>query len=69
MKVILELQGGRSLQRISGHRVSEAAGTKVLRELRESRSEIVTGPEKGQSVRVVSRPGAAAAWVDLHFAQ
>lgn len=41
----------------------------MLRELRESRSEIVTGPEQGQSVRVVSRPGAAAAWVDLHFAQ
>lgn len=49
--------------------MSEAAGTKVLQELSESRSDIVTGPDRGRSVSVISRPGTAAVWADLQLAQ
>ncbi|XP_058925697.2 large ribosomal subunit protein mL48 [Kogia breviceps] len=50
-------------------RSEEAAGTKVLRELSESRLDIVTGPDRGRSVSVFGRPAVAASWADLQLAQ
>lgn len=41
----------------------------MLRELSESRSDIVTGPDRGRSVSVFGRPAVAASWVDLQLAQ
>uniref|UniRef100_A0A8D0ZJU1 Large ribosomal subunit protein mL48 n=1 Tax=Sus scrofa TaxID=9823 RepID=A0A8D0ZJU1_PIG len=49
--------------------MSEAAGTKVLRELNASRSDIVTGPDQGRSVSIFRPPGIAAAWADLQLAR
>lgn len=49
--------------------VSEAAGTKVLQELSESRSDIVAGLDRGRSVSVFRHPRVAACWARLHLAK
>ena len=49
--------------------MSEAAGTKVLRELNASRADIVTGPAQARSVSIFRPPGIAAAWADLQLAR
>ncbi|XP_030691984.2 large ribosomal subunit protein mL48 [Globicephala melas] len=58
---------GRELARGVGQRAAGASW--VLRELSESRSDIVTGPDRGRSVSVFGRPAVAASWADLQLAQ
>ncbi|XP_065802057.1 large ribosomal subunit protein mL48 [Muntiacus reevesi] len=58
--------GGASLAGVLG---LPPAGTKVLRELSESRSDIVTGLDRGRSVSVFRHPGVAACCAHLHLAK